>query len=92
MLRLLQKCRNAMIAIDIDYSKMAAFGGISDQGCDSHVGASLDVMKTDALRMRGARPFIFTNIKAGVGVNEIAEFVLVKGGLRDQALAERIMP
>jgi urease accessory protein len=51
------------------------------------VGANLDVMETDALRMRGARPFIFTNIKAGVGVNEIAEFVLVKGGLRGQALA-----
>ena len=33
------------------------------------VGASLDVMETDARRMRGNRPFVFTNIKAGKGVS-----------------------
>src|ERR1700756_5111790 len=38
------------------------------------VGANLDVMDSDARRMRGKRPFIFTNIKAGVGVAEIADF------------------
>jgi urease accessory protein len=45
------------------------------------VGANLDVMQSDASRMRGTRPFIFTNIKAGTGVNEIATFILQKGGL-----------
>lgn len=48
------------------------------------VGASLDVMESDALRMRGKRPFVFTNIKAGEGVGAIARFVLEKGGLENR--------
>jgi urease accessory protein len=46
------------------------------------VGADLSVMERDARRMRGARPFCFSNIKAGVGVAEIAAFVVEAGGLR----------
>jgi len=46
------------------------------------VGASLEVMERDARRMRGERPFIFTNLRAGVGVAEIAAFIETKGGLR----------
>jgi urease accessory protein len=45
------------------------------------VGASLDVMEHDARRMRGERPFVFTNLKTGTGVEEIVEFVAVQGGL-----------
>jgi urease accessory protein len=45
------------------------------------VGASLEVMDRDAKRMRGERPFIFTNIKTGVGVPEIAAFITKAGGL-----------
>ena len=45
------------------------------------VGASLDIMDRDAKRMRGARPFVFTNLKAGNGVDEIVDFVIAKGGL-----------
>ena len=45
------------------------------------VGASLDIMDRDAKRMRGARPFVFTNLKAGNGVDEIVDFVITKGGL-----------
>ncbi len=45
------------------------------------VGASLEVMDHDARKMRGSRPFIFTNIKAGKGVPEIARFLVDKGGL-----------
>ena len=45
------------------------------------VGADLDVMKTDTLRMRPQRPFVFTNLRSGVGVDRIAEFVIEKGGL-----------
>src|SRR5713101_2728676 len=46
-----------------------------------HVGASLDVMERDARQMRGQRPFIFTNLKEGEGVEAIVEFVVMQGGL-----------
>ncbi|OYV36959.1 MAG: urease accessory protein UreG [Acidocella sp. 20-61-6] len=45
------------------------------------VGASLEVMDRDARRMRGERPFVFANIKAGKGVEEIAAFIVKAGGL-----------
>jgi urease accessory protein len=45
------------------------------------VGANLGVMEADARRMRIARPFIFSNLKTGQGVSEIAGFILEKGGL-----------
>jgi len=45
------------------------------------VGASLEVMDRDARKMRGERPFIFTNIKTGKGVAEIAAFITRAGGL-----------
>ena len=48
----------------------------------SNVGASLAVMERDAKRMRGARPFVFSNLRAGEGVDEIARFIEDKGGLR----------
>jgi urease accessory protein len=47
------------------------------------VGASLDVMERDARAMRGDRPFVFTNLKVGDGIDTVAEFVLVQGGLND---------
>ena len=46
------------------------------------VGASLEVMDRDARRMRGARPFVFAQVKAGLGVPEIADFIAKSGGLR----------
>lgn len=45
------------------------------------VGADLSVMDRDSRRMRGERPFCFTNLKAGEGVAEIARFVTDRGGL-----------
>ena len=45
------------------------------------VGASLKVMDRDARQMRGARPFIFTNLRSGDGVNDIIDFVVTHGGL-----------
>jgi len=45
------------------------------------VGANLRVMESDARRMRTTRPFIFSNLKSGQGVDEIAGFILEKGGL-----------
>jgi urease accessory protein len=46
-----------------------------------HVGASLGVMERDARKMRGARPFVFTNLRTGEGADEVAEFIEAKGGL-----------
>ncbi len=45
------------------------------------VGASLEVMDRDARRMRGERPFVFANVRAGAGVGEVAEFIMRSGGL-----------
>ncbi len=45
------------------------------------VGANLQVMEADALRMRAKRPFVFTNLKNSQGVDQIASFVIEKGGL-----------
>jgi urease accessory protein len=45
------------------------------------VGANLQVMESDARRMRIARPFIFSNLKSAQGADEIAGFILEKGGL-----------
>jgi urease accessory protein len=46
-----------------------------------HVGASLAIMERDAKRMRGARPFVFTNIRAGDGVDAVTAFIEERGGL-----------
>ena len=45
------------------------------------VGADLDVMDRDARKMRGEKPFIFSNIKAGKGFGEIAGLIVETGGL-----------
>jgi urease accessory protein len=45
------------------------------------VGASLEVMEADTLRMRGERPFVFTNLKTGQGVDTVVEFLESRGGL-----------
>src|SRR3954467_12703340 len=47
-----------------------------------HVGASLEVMDRDAKKMRGAKPFVFTNLKSGAGVDGVCEFI-VREGLLD---------
>jgi len=46
------------------------------------VGASLEVMATDAKRMRGERPFIFSNLKTGQGLPEIIAFIEKQGLMR----------
>ena len=46
------------------------------------VGASLEVMERDAKRMRGARPFVFTNLKTGQGLAEVIGFVKTEGLLK----------
>jgi urease accessory protein len=46
-----------------------------------YVGASLEVMDRDARKMRGDKPFVFTNIKLGNGVEKVAQFIVEKGML-----------
>jgi urease accessory protein len=53
------------------------------------VEASLEVMDRDARRMRGTRPFVFTNLKQNLGVREIAGFIVESGGLPPRALPQR---
>ena len=47
-----------------------------------YVNADLDVMRMDAARMRGARPFGFTDLTRGKGLDTIVEFIVAHGGLR----------
>ena len=50
------------------------------------VGADLAVMERDAARMRGARPFVFTNLRAGEGIAAVADFIVAVGGLGNPAV------
>jgi len=49
------------------------------------VGADLGVMDRDARKMRGERPFLFSNLKANQGVAEVARFIVETGGLKAAA-------
>ncbi|HEV7632076.1 MAG TPA: urease accessory protein UreG [Steroidobacteraceae bacterium] len=50
-----------------------------------HVGASLEVMSRDATRMRGERPFVFTNLKTGMGLQTVIDFIVTRGMLESKA-------
>ncbi len=53
------------------------------------VGASLEVMDRDARKMRGERPFVFTNLKTGEGLQAVVRFIEVEGCLRAPPLPEK---
>ena len=46
------------------------------------VGANLAVMESDTKRMRGARPYVFSNMRTGVGLDTIVAFIEKSGGLK----------
>lgn len=54
------------------------------------VGASLDVMRRDAERMRTGRPFVFTNLKSGQGVDEVISFIVDNGLLHGELPSETL--
>jgi len=61
------------------------------------VGASLEVMEADSRRMRQLRPFVFSNLKSGEGVEEIARFIVDRGGMNPSPVGpslrlDRIQP
>ena len=45
------------------------------------VGANLDIMERDTLKMRGKKPFIFSNLKKGQGLKEISSFIISNAGI-----------
>lgn len=51
------------------------------------VGADLDVMDRDSRKMRGERPFLFTNLKTGEGLDRVIAFIIEAGGLRPRSAA-----
>ncbi|SHF53680.1 urease accessory protein [Kaistia soli DSM 19436] len=49
------------------------------------VGASLEVMDSDSKKMRGHRPFVFTNVRSGHNVDDVVAFIEAAGGLKAAA-------
>ncbi len=52
-----------------------------------HVGASLAVMEADTARMREGRPYVFTNLRTGEGLDQICEFLITEGLLEERPAA-----
>lgn len=52
-----------------------------------HVGASLTVMEADTERMREGRPYVFTNLRSGEGLDRISEFLITEGLLEERPAA-----
>ena len=53
-----------------------------------YVNVNLDVMERDAARQRGKRPFGFTDLSRGKGLQEVIDFIVLNGGLRVVQAAE----
>ena len=53
--------------------------GINKIDLAPHVGASLDIMERDAKKMRGEKPFILTNLKNGIGTDQVERFIINQG-------------
>lgn len=51
------------------------------------VGADLDVMDRDSRKMRGERPFLFTNLKTAEGLDRVISFIIEAGGLQPRSAA-----
>lgn len=56
-----------------------------------YVGASLEIMEGDTRRMRGQRPYVMSNLKAGIGLDQIIEFIVREGMLETRQRASVTM-
>jgi len=56
------------------------------------VGASLEVMERDARKMRAERPFVFTNLKTGQGLDAVVRFIEAEGMLQEKKPPEATRP
>lgn len=56
-----------------------------------YVGASLEVMEKDTIRMRKEKPFVFTNMKKKIGLSEIVDFIEDKGMLKEQTSVSSVI-
>lgn len=56
-----------------------------------YVGASLEIMEADTRRMRGQRPYVMSNLKAGIGLDQIIEFIVREGMLETRQRASVTM-
>jgi urease accessory protein len=55
-----------------------------------HVGANLEIMRGDAEKQRGTRPFVFTDMLRRDGLNDVIAFIARAGGLREPQLAAKL--
>jgi urease accessory protein len=55
-----------------------------------YVGVNLEVMQSDAQRMRGTRPFVFTDLSRSVGAGAVADFIRFNGGLSSKDESRRL--
>jgi Ni2+-binding GTPase involved in maturation of urease and hydrogenase len=62
-----------------------AVHGIQHHHVSTESTPNLAIMETDALRMRAKRSLVFTNLKGGESIDQIASFVIEKGGLAKSA-------
>jgi urease accessory protein len=53
-----------------------------------HVGVNLDVMESDADRIRAGKPFVFTDMRHGEGVDAVVDYLRRYGGLQDQGMSQ----
>ena len=94
--RALQACEGAVLVVDasqgIEAQTLANLYLALDHNLEiipvinkidlaPYVGASLAVMEQDTITQRRDRPFVFTNLKTGEGVETIAHFIEERGGL-----------
>lgn len=71
----------AALASDFIFSYSSADMRSSSSEEMSNIGASLEVMDRDARKMRGEKPFVFTNLKEGKGLEDVYAFIVRAGML-----------
>ena len=84
--QMIRHFRNAVLKEDARGARITKDrrGSVNKIDIAEQVHASLEVMERDSKKMRGERPFVFTNLYDGVGLEEIIRFILDKGMLEER--------